>query len=101
MEDGKSFGAEKQGKPCRKLMNKFSSLSTSVLLALLTSSFSAAAYADGNDSLSRVPQRSNHDTMDRQQFAGTNLSLDKMTRLLLLSLSHGQLMRSITMVLCL
>ena len=74
MEDGKSFGAEKQGKPCRKLMNKFSSLSTSVLLALLTSSFSAAAYADGNDSLSRVPQRSNHDTMDRQQFAGTNLS---------------------------
>lgn len=73
MEDGKSFGAEKQGKPCRKLMNKFSSLSTSVLLALLTSSFSAAAYADGNDSLSRVPQRSNHDTMDRQQFAGTNL----------------------------
>lgn len=43
-------------------MNKFSSLSTSVLLALLTSSFTAAAYADGTENLSRVSPRSSHNT---------------------------------------
>ncbi len=38
-------------------MNKFSSLSTSVLLALLTSSFNAAAYADGGAELNRIHPR--------------------------------------------
>lgn len=55
-------------------MNKFSSLSTSVLLALLTSSFSAAAYADGNNTVSRISQRGSSDSADRLVMAGTTPS---------------------------
>lgn len=41
-------------------MNKFSSLSTSVLLALLTSSFMVAAYADGESPSRSSPRESNN-----------------------------------------
>lgn len=41
-------------------MNKFSSLSTSVLLALLTSSFTIAAYADGEGSSRTTPREGNN-----------------------------------------
>lgn len=41
-------------------MNKFSSLSTSVLLALLTSSFMVAAYADGEGPSRTSPRESNN-----------------------------------------